>query len=364
MAVNTPTRDNELVPAAVAWLRERLPPGWIVEVAPRSELATDNGRPDSAIEIRGTQSYTTLAVEARRTFGPRDVDRLLGGLGRTLRLLSPSISILVIAHWLSARTQARLRAENVNYIDLTGNALVRIDNPALYIEARGASRDPSPSPRGRARVRGPKAGRLVRMLIDARPPYGVGDLAAATYLTPGYVSRLLASLDEEALIERSRRGQVESVDLDGLLRRWADTYDVFTTNEIQTFLAPLGAARSLAQLGKLPSGDGIAVTGSFAAIRLSPVAAPALLCLYCDKIDVVAAQLSLIPADEGANVVLLRPFDDVVWARSVEMEGVSYVAPSQTAIDCLTGNGRMPSEGEALIGWMLDNEPAWRLDSL
>jgi hypothetical protein len=30
----------------------------------------------------------------------------------------------------------------------------------------------------------------------------------------------------------------------------------------------------------------------------------------------------------------------------------------------LTGTGRMPAEGEALIAWMAENEASWRLSSL
>jgi hypothetical protein len=33
-------------------------------------------------------------------------------------------------------------------------------------------------------------------------------------------------------------------------------------------------------------------------------------------------------------------------------------------MDCLTGNGRMPSEGEALLTWMMENEPVWRAPAL
>ena len=29
-----------------------------------------------------------------------------------------------------------------------------------------------------------------------------------------------------------------------------------------------------------------------------------------------------------------------------------YVAPSQAVVDCLTGTGRMPAEGEAVLEWM------------
>ncbi|MCA1689823.1 MAG: hypothetical protein LC720_05100 [Actinobacteria bacterium] len=256
-----------------------------------------------------------------------------------------------------------LAAEKVNYIDLTGNALVRLDNPALYITTAGSARDPSPAPRGKARVRGPKAARLIRTLIDVRPPYGVGELAAATGLGPGYVSRLLDALDDDALVDRSGRGRVEEVELE-LLRRWAETYDLLGTNRAETFLAPRGEQRALAQIPGLPGSAPVAVTGSFAAVRMAPVAAPALLAAYTDDVAALALALKLIPADKGANVALLAPFDPVVFERTDEQEGIRYVAPSQATVDCLTGTGRMPAEGEALLDWMLADESRWRRDSL
>ena len=54
----------------------------------------------------------------------------------------------------------------------------------------------------------------------------------------------------------------------------------------------------------------------------------------------------------------------MVWDRTHDQEGVRYVAVSQEAVDCLTGTGRMPAEGEALIAWMVDNEQTWRANSL
>ncbi len=74
--------------------------------------------------------------------------------------------------------------------------------------------------------------------------------------------------------------------------------------------------------------------------------------------------MGLLPADRGTNVVLLRPFDEVVWDSTTEEAGIRYASVAQTAADCLTGNGRMPSEGEALTEWMALNEPLWRYGSL
>lgn len=353
-----------MIEAAITWLRERVPESWSVEPSSRADLLTGAGRADAAVEIRSPGSYATLAIAAKRSLGPREVAGLFGSVGRTLRALNPTIPILLVAPWLSPRTRDLLAAEGVNYIDLTENALVHLENPALFIQSQGADRDPSPAPRGKARVRGPKAGRLIRTLVDVRPPYGVRELAEAMGLAPGYISRLLDALDDDALVERSKRGRVESVDIAGLLRRWTENYELFSSNDAATFLAPRGVAQTFPALADLSATGPRAVTGSFAVVRYAPVAAPALLIVYSETPNALATALEMIPADAGTNVVVLRPFDPVVWERTVEQDGVRYVAPSQVVMDCLTGNGRMPSEGEALLNWMIENEQEWRLSSL
>ena len=134
----------------------------------------------------------------------------------------------------------------------------------------------------------PKAGRLVRTLIDVQPPYGVRELATATGLNPGYVSRLLEALDREALVDRSNKGEVTAVDYRALLLRWTETYQVFKSNELSRFIAPDGAAQALAKLRSVTTCGRFAVTGSFAAVRRAPVAAPVLLMAYVDELSAIA----------------------------------------------------------------------------
>lgn len=364
MTANIARSENKPAQAAVPWLRARLPKRW--EVGPTSRIqdqAAPGTRIDAAIDIRDPNgTFTTMIVEVRQSFTPREIERLLGGMARTMRALTPQIPILVVAPWLSPRSQELLAAENLNYLDLTGNARIRLDNPTLFIETRGAAKDPNPVPRNKTRVQGPKAARLIRLLAEVRPPYGVRQLATVAGLGPGYVSRVLDTLNDEALIERSPRGGVESVDVPRLLRRWAQTYDIFRANTTSRFLAPGGANNLMTKLVEVQAR--VAVTGSFAAVRLAPVAGPALLVAYTDEPAALAKSLGLIPTDEGANVALLVPFDQVVWERTTTEDGITYVAPSQAAVDCLTGNGRMPAEGDALVSWMTENEDRWRLPSL
>lgn len=365
MDANIDIRETDLVDAAITWLQARVPSTWTAERSRRDTQAAEGAAAsvDAFIDLRAPNgTYTTVAVEARQSMEPRDVERLLPGLARSLRTLAGNVPLLVVAAWLSPRTQQLLAAEDLNFVDLTGNALIRLDNPAMYIQTVGAERNPAPAARGPATIRGPKAARLVRLLADVRPPYGVRELAGAAQLTAGYVSRLLDALDRDALIERGRRGIVEDVDVAGLLRAWAIGYDVFKPELLRTFVAPSGAAAALERLAAVSTRT--LVTGSFAAVRVAAVAAPSLLAVYCQDVAATARELELLPADEGANVTLLRPFDEVVWARGSTVDGVSYAASSQVVVDCLSGNGRMPAEGEALLAWMLDHEERWRAPSL
>ncbi|HZQ80444.1 MAG TPA: hypothetical protein VFB25_00555 [Gaiellaceae bacterium] len=352
--------ERELFEQAKEWLRTKLPKNWSVESRP----AIQDGRAvvDEIVEIRSPGIFATLAIEVRSTFAPRDVSRLLRGVGGTLRSLTPYVGILVVAPWLSPRTRELLREENFNYLDLTGNARIVLDQPAVFIESVGANRDPYRTPRARSRLRGPKAYRLIRLLLDVKPPYGVRDVAAAAGLNPGYVSQILASLDEEALIDRSPRGEVLNVNVEALIERWSRSYDVLESNRAISLLIPSGPQAAFrAAVGA----DRVVVTGSFAASRIAAVAEPAIFMAYADDESFVR-DLNPIRTDRGANVVVLRPFDPVVFDRTTSpaVSEPTYAAAAQVAVDCLTGPGRMPAEAQALMSWMMQNPMLWRLPTL
>lgn len=366
MTAKMPDTEKSLLDQAVTWLKGRLPRGWSIEGA--QEGVDYAGAPLNArLSLKAPNgTISTVAVEERDSIAPRTVLSLISPRVQTARNMGAHLPLVVIAPWLSKRTQELLADQDLGYIDLTGNALLRIDNPPFYLQTTGAERNPAPKERGQAQLRGAKAARLIRLLMDVRPPYGVSELAEATGLAPGYVSRLLDTLYREALIERRARGAVESVDLVGVARRWASSYDVFRSNEALSLIAPSGPQAFMKEVANpnLPEPQ-MVITGSFAAAEMmAPIAAPALLLAYCERPRELANENGLLRSEEGANVVLLSPFDPVVWERTSFHNHLTYGAPSQVVVDCLTGNGRMPAEGEALLEWMVNNEPSWRAEKL
>lgn len=349
---NMTERDNATIRDAFRLVRRRLPLGWTVS---EPTLEPRPGVVDAEVEIVAPDRRAgTIAVEARAHLDPKGA-RALVDMTREARAHTP---LVVVARYLSEATRERLQEADVGYVDLTGNIRIALSRPGLFIEALGGTVDPDREERPARSLRGAKAGRVVRALVDRRIAPGVRELAALTRIDAGYVSRVLALLDTEALITRVGRGKIESVDWPALLRRWARDAPLESRGTTHTFLEPRGLPALLGKLAK--SDERYAVTGSLAATLVAPLAAPRLATVWLRDAVEAAARLGLRPAEAGANVLVVEPSDGAAFDGAAQRDGVWYAALSQVAADLLTSAGRGPAEGEELITWMRENEGAWR----
>lgn len=355
---------NDLLDQAIQVLSGLLPTDWKVERQNQKSQMTGRDVDGFLTVVAPGGTGLSFFAQSRASMSPRVVHEMVGGPIQALQ--TQGTLLLAVAPWLSEASQKLLTEAGWSYVDLTGNIWISTTNPASFIHLQGATRNPAPRSRGALRLGGARTGRLLRFLCDVRPPYGVREVAAATGLNQGWVSEILKTLYDEGLIDKSGpRGVVTAADPEKIIRRWADTYDLFRTNGSRSFIAPNGARRCLQELVEL--GDAASrweLTGSFAAVTFAPVAAPGLLALYAGNPPDLERRLRLLAADTGADVVLLSPFDAVVGNCSSVRNGIPTVAPSQLAVDCLTGTGRMPAEGEALLAWMSEHETEWRIPSI
>ncbi len=333
--------------AAVNTLTSIMPPGWTIEVVRRSVT----GGTVQATNMNGDRGQVDIAV--RQDLDPRSA----------IALDEPDRPTFVFARWLSKRTRTLLTDRGFSYGDDSGNISLLLEAPSLYIRLDGATRDPSPKPVKGPNLRGPKAWALLRTLVEVVPPYTVGELASAVNTDPGYVSRVVTTLSDELLITRPSRGKVQSVEWEALLRQLASSYALLDANETTNWVASAGPGQLLDDLGasKLKRW---AVTGSFAAATTVSVTAPEIAVVYADDPERVADTLGLRQVRNGGNVVIARPYDQIVFELTTITDGIVYVSAAQTAIDCLTGPSRMPAEGEALIEWMSIKTSRWQAPSL
>jgi hypothetical protein len=345
---------GNIVQETAQTLQSRLPPGWRLKRLSRDPRAAKGLAADAVITLAGPRGQAaSIVVETKSRLEPQNIGGLVAGLRR-----DSSSPILVVAPFLSSRTRERLIASNLNFADLTGNVRLSLSKPALFIDARGADENPAPVPRERNSLKGAKAGRLIRTLCDFRPPVGLRELAKRANVDAGYASRVVQYLIREALVTRTGRGPITTVDWAALLRRWSEEYSPMKAGRTTSFLAPRGLETVVDVLKKVRGG--YAVTGSWAANLLAPVAPARLLLCYADDASALAKRLDLRQVDAGMNVVLAQPFDPVVMERTSKLNGLTIAAPSQVVADLLTSPGRGPNEAEAMIEWMRENESAWR----
>lgn len=375
--------EQELLREGLDRLRRLLGEPWQVDTVnrplpPDAALWMTDSAPEQLVAIHSPAGGTSgmVLVEATRALTPARAAKEFGPKLALMHRLTGSAAVLVIAPWLSPRTRETLENLGYGYLDLTGNVSIRMSQPGIVIRTEGAKQDPRPSERrARQRLRGAHAGRLVRVLVDARPPYRATELAEASGVSLSYVSRLLDALEEEALITRHGHS-VTDVDWRELIRARAAQYSLLDANPYVSMLAQQGTDKALEVLRDRRKAfehfGEIAVTGPFAARKVVPnVAVGGQLMIYVPPdprlngaLDRIANDLGLLRTEIGADVLMLRATNEIVFKGVRQVEGIPYVALSQLAIDSLGGTGRMPAEGEELLIYMTRNEEKWRARSL
>lgn len=335
-------------------VRARLPSSW--RIALSRDVRRNHQQLDGVLALAGpdgTQAH--VVIEVKRSLEPKEASFVVDKLRKKAL---PGEALLVMAQYIGQGARTFLREAGVNYADATGRLRLALEAPAVYIERPGASENPWAETRPLHSLKGPAAGRVVRALCDFRPPFGIRALAERSETPVSSVSRVVDLLDREALLTRDERGKVLEVRWQELIQRWTQDYALTTSNTVHTFLEPRGLDALLRKLGEVTFP--YAVTGSLAATRVAPVAPPRLAAIFVMNSDLAANTLALHNAESGANVLLVQPFDAVVFERAIRHEQVTYASFSQVAADLLTGPGRGPEEGEALLHWMKEHEDAWR----
>jgi hypothetical protein len=338
------TQNGTLMRDAFAGLRRRLPPGWMAEQqrGPRGPILRLSG-PDAR--------SAELEVVVRSAVVPRDVYALLAVTSRPA---------LIVAPYLGERARQLIGEGGASYADATGNLRVVSSEPAIFLEGVGAERDPDRSARPLHSLRGAAAGRVVRALAELGLPLGVRALSTASATPLGTVSRVVTLLEAEALLTRDAQRRILAVDQPALLHRWSRDYALTQSNELYTCLEPLGLP---ALWGKLTRLSRYAATGSTAG---PGIAATRIAMLYVDDPEDAARTLGLVPAEAGANVWLLRPFDDVVYARTRQRTvgeptaavNVVTVSAAQAVVDLASAPGRGPQEAETMLAQMREANDA------
>lgn len=343
------------VQGGVALLGHLLPRDWTVR-------GHDGGLLDGQVTVTGPGgAAATFDVHLKRwTTAPSSHLRgILLGLPRR-----PGRSILLISDYLNRPMRQACEELGVSYLDGTGWALLRSDEPALFVRTEGKS---LPAPRVAnevSRLNGIAAGRVIRALLQLEPPLGVRQLAdIAEVKSPGSVSKILPTLVAADAVERDSTGQVVQIHRRRLLERWTEDYSVLHSNGIALdFLAPRGLESVLERLSTLQT---VTVTGSHAArayldSSTVPVVPATRLTLYVGDIGGARNALALHRTDRQNSNVLMVPPKDRSLLTPHGQEPLPVVPVAQCLADLMTLPGRESLLADQLIDQLARRDPAWR----
>ncbi len=360
-------QEADIVQEALNQVRMRLPQGWTLRVQTQPALFG----PDATVELEAPGGERrTLVAEVRKNLVNRELASVLEqltdyitnsppGQGRAKSKPVP----MIMARYIPQPLQTWMRDRGVSYADATGNLCVSIERPALFLRDVGAQNDPWRGPgRPKGNLTGEPAAHVVRALVDFRPPYSVPKLMEIAGTSSGATYRVVEFLEEQALLTRQARGPIVKVRWRPLLERWAKDYGFTESNAVTRCLAPRGLpdlVKRLAQ-GDFPDDVRYAVTGTLAAEQWAPYAPARNAMVYTNSPRDFIQSLTLREVDAGANVLVASNAFKVAFTRTSKRDGMVTVAPSQAAVDLLTGPGRNPVEAEELLDWMEVNESEWR----
>jgi hypothetical protein len=339
-------------------LHDLLPSTWIVSVERSSESPAD-----ATVRLTGPRGTTgTLDVRVKRwTTSPSSA--VTGVLAREqARTRNP---LLLVTDYTNRALREACEELGIGYIDKLGWALITIDEPPIFIRTEGTDR-PAPKRASEVtRLNGIAVGRIVRTLLETRPPIGVRDLAKrASVKSPGSVSKLLPTLEAANAIERDPSGQIVEVRRRTLLERWTQDYGFLTGNRtVVDYLAPRGLNSVLERLTTLP---GVCVTGAFAGndylnAQTVPVVPATRLSMYATDPSHLATELGLVEMDRtSSNVLVAMPRDPELVASPQRRHSNLPLAPLPHVLaDLITLPGRESLLADQIMDQLAQSDPMW-----
>lgn len=296
-------------------------------------LTVDDAPADSAVEVHARFADVELIVAiarndviSRLATAALRLDHAIGNRPRALPV--------VAVPYMGPKARAFLRDRGMSWMDLSGNADIRGHGIRVLVEGR-PNRFVTP---GRpSTVFSPKASRLSRvMLVEPERAWLQNELAAATDLSNGFVSKVIRRMEADHLVERDgESGRVRPASPDLLLDTWGQAH-AFERQSIHRFHAIGRTGPAVLQtLGERLTAIRWAATGLAAAWQQSHFADFRLATIYVSAALLRPESLGLRPVDRGENVWLVVPKDDGVFYGATELDGIPCVHPVQCYLDLL-----------------------------
>ena len=307
------------------------------------------------VDLKFTINDLDIIAEIKNNGEPRIARQAVYQLQQYLRELQGDYGIFV-APYISPRAAIICQDAGIGYIDLAGNC--HISFKQTYIHKEGY---PNPYKRKQylRSLFSPKAERILRVLLSSSlKDWKVGGLAKEADVSIGQVSNVKKLLDDQEWINSKTVGFSLS-DPNSLLEEWSQNYK-YRRNKIINFYTMLGTTEFEFRLHDICQQKSIryGLTGFSGSFRYAPAVRHQRVMAYIqDGEEILVDRLELKPVDSGANVLLLKPYDEGVFYGLKFLDNSAVVSPVQIYLDLHSYRGRGKEAAEILLERVI--QKAW-----
>jgi hypothetical protein len=297
----------------------------------RTRAIDESWRPDARLRA----GETWFAVEFKAAASTEQI----GSAIHRLSVLSQRQDIpLLVAPYMGRAGRELCRAAGMAWLDLSGNA--EIETPSLRLRILGEPNRYKRSGRPES-LFAPKSARAARLfLTDVQREWLQYQLAKATELSAGYLSRLLPRYEEAGFIQHTHEGRALRYRVthpDSLLDAWYSDYDFNRHTILRGHVASRSGMELLRELSVAFSRQQVeyAATGLAGAWMWQPFAAFRTVTLYLAELP-SRELLSAIGFHEGvrgSNTWLVVPDDAGVFTGTIIRDEIRVVTPIQAYLD-------------------------------
>ncbi|MBM4355594.1 MAG: hypothetical protein FJ109_17695 [Deltaproteobacteria bacterium] len=348
-------REDNLVDVGEALLRCLSGfPGVRLKEQP-SDGPDDRLRPDYVATLCVGDRSVVLIAQVKTKGEPRPAREAVNLLVRSREAMPGSYAVFV-APYVSPESARICLEEGIGYADLAGNCHLAFGTVLVSREGRS-------NPFGQKRVLrslfSPKAERVHRVLLqDPGRRWRTQALAREAGVSLGQVSNVKRLLEEQEWIGADADGVFLSRPR-ALLERWRDQYRKDRSLSLSCY-GMMSVAELEAGIAHACGTEEIqyALTAFSAAARWAPTVKYQRATVYvAGDVEGVLRRLELKEVSSGANIVLLKPYDDGVFQAARTLDGLQLVSPIQAYLDLHAQPGR--GEEAAMELFRKEIEPTW-----
>jgi hypothetical protein len=335
------------VPAALASLLDVPQEDVKVEAGSEVDLIVSAAGHSFVVEVLGAASPGALAAHA---------SQLTAAARRQGRKAVP----LLVMPFMSDAGRRVCEGKSIPWFDLSGNAHIVAPGIRIIIDGR-PNRFRGP---GRpASIFAPKSARVVRWLLENEGrALTQREIARATDMTDGFVSRIVSRLEHESYVLREPSGALRVKDPALLLDAWREEYRFDKHLLLQGHVAARSGDALARFVGDTFAEGSVehAATGLAAAWQMTRFVAFRIATFFLAESPSkeVREKLGFREDARGANLWLVLPNDAGVFHGAETRDGLRCVHPVQAYVDLKTHPERAKEAAERLrselLGWRHD----------